>query len=57
MDSDHSKPRSDHDSGGTAKAPYVKPMFRREQVFETMALACGKIEPTQGACNTNRKNS
>ena len=42
---------------GAGRSAYVKPSFRREQVFETMALACGKIEPTQGACNTNRKNS
>ena len=39
------------------KKPYVKPAFRHEQVFETMALACGKINPTQGACRVNRKNS
>jgi hypothetical protein len=24
------------------KKPYAKPSFRSEQVFETMALACGK---------------
>ena len=41
----------------TAKKPYVKPAFRHERVFETMALACGKINPTQGQCRTNRKNS
>jgi hypothetical protein len=41
----------------TAKKLYVKPAFRHEQVFETMALACGKISATQGACRTNRKNS
>lgn len=40
-----------------AKKPYVKPAFRHEQVFETMALACGKISPTQSQCRTNRKNS
>jgi len=39
------------------KKPYLKPAFRHEQVFETMALACGKINPTQQQCRVNRKNS
>jgi len=39
------------------KKPYVKPAFRHEKVFETMALACGKISTTQQSCRTNRKNS
>lgn len=40
-----------------AKKPYLKPEFSREQLFETMALACGKTNPTIGQCRTNRKNS
>ena len=39
------------------KKPYQKPAFRYERVFETMALTCGKISPTQGQCHSNRKNS
>jgi hypothetical protein len=39
------------------KKPYTKPTFRHERVFETMALACGKIHPTQAQCRFNRKNS
>jgi len=39
------------------KKPYLKPAFRHEQVFETMALACGKINATQRQCRSNRKNS
>jgi hypothetical protein len=39
------------------RKPYVKPSFRFEQTFETMALACGKIKTTQGQCRSNRKNS
>ena len=31
------------------KRAYEKPAFIREQVFETMALACGKIDPTLAA--------
>jgi hypothetical protein len=40
-----------------SKKPYIKPSFEREQVFETMALACGKVASTQGACHMNHKNS
>jgi hypothetical protein len=40
-----------------AKKPYQKPAFVREQLFETMALACGKTNPLIGQCRTNRKNS
>lgn len=36
---------------------YEKPSFRFERVFETMALACGKISPTEFQCRFNRKNS
>ena len=31
------------------KKPYVKPSFEYERVFETMALACGKVR-TQSNC-------
>jgi len=41
----------------TGKKPYQKPAFRHERVFETMALACGKISITQKHCQFNRKNS
>ena len=41
-----------------AKKPYVKPEFRHEKVFETMALSCGKMQgSTQGQCHSNRKAS
>jgi hypothetical protein len=39
------------------KRPYVKPTFQHEKVFETMALACGKLGPTQAQCRFNRRNS
>jgi len=41
----------------SAKRPYEKPSFRHEKVFETMALACGKIQVTQAQCRFNRKLS
>lgn len=54
MKSDHQK---DLETRVAAKKPYVKPAVRHEKVFETMALACGKINPTQLSCRTNKKNS
>lgn len=57
--------RSDeHADNGVAPAtearrrkPYQKPAFTREQLFETMALACGKTNPVIGQCKAVRKNS
>ncbi len=40
-----------------ARKPYVPPSFTHERAFETMALACGKINTNQAQCKTNRKNS
>ncbi len=40
-----------------ARKPYQKPAVRHEQVFETSALACGKVHTTQRQCHSNRKNS
>jgi hypothetical protein len=40
-----------------SRKPYQKPAFRFERVFETMALACGKVNSTQSHCRNNRKTS
>jgi hypothetical protein len=48
---------SDERDGRVERQTYEKPSFVREQVFETMALACGKINPTSGQCRTVKKNS
>jgi hypothetical protein len=40
-----------------AKKVYTKPSFQHEKVFETMALACGKLTATQASCKVNKKNS
>jgi hypothetical protein len=40
-----------------AKKPYQKPEHRCERIFETMALACGKLSPTQSNCHHNQKSS
>jgi hypothetical protein len=47
----------DEASHSKPKRPYVKPAFQHERVFETMALACGKLGPTQAQCRFNRRNS
>jgi hypothetical protein len=39
------------------KKPYSKPEFRYERVFETLALACGKLHGNQGQCRFNKKRS
>lgn len=39
------------------KKPYRKPEFQVERVFETTALACGKVSTTQAQCRLNRKLS
>jgi len=44
-------------TGAKPKRTYVKPDFQHEKVFETMALACGKLGPTQAQCRFNRRNS
>ncbi len=49
--------KSGGSDGPKKKRPYVKPAFEYERVFETMALACGKLSSTQAQCRFNRKNS
>ncbi len=39
------------------RKPYQKPAFSREQLFETMALACGKINNNIAQCKAVKKNS
>ena len=48
---------SQHEISAGGKKPYQKPARRRERVFETTALACGKVQTTQAQCAHNRKNS
>lgn len=50
------EPRSKPNSVPRRK-PYHKPEFRFERIFETMALACGKVSPTQKHCQFIRKSS
>ena len=49
--------RPDHAGEVSRKKAYVKPAFKHERAFETMALACGKVSTTTQQCRNNRKNS
>jgi len=44
------------DNSQQGKKPYRKPSFRYEHVFETMALACGKISRRSKSCRLNSKS-
>jgi hypothetical protein len=49
--------KQSNENRATGKKPYQKPEFRYERVFETMALSCGKVSPTEFQCRFNRKSS
>jgi hypothetical protein len=55
--SDPSEPAASTDRDAAGKKRYQKPEFVREQLFETMALACGKTNPVIGQCKAVKKNS
>jgi hypothetical protein len=57
MSQQNRPPSPDAPSVKGRKKPYQRPAFVREQVFETMALACGKTNPTSFQCKVVRKNS
>ena len=50
MHSDHIEMGTSAPEAAPVRRPYIKPEFRHESVFETMALACGKIGPTSDNC-------
>lgn len=45
------------DGTARAKKPYVKPEVRYERVFETRALSCGKVSPSESNCFSIRRAS
>jgi len=58
---DHPPRPNSHEPAVVPEAPqkkrYEKPALTFERVFETTALACGKVQATQGQCRLNRKAS
>ncbi len=57
QDSHNSRDAAAEKPSDKMKKPYQKPAFLHERVFETMALSCGKVDPTQASCKLNRKSS
>jgi hypothetical protein len=51
------KTSSDAPAPPGAKRPYVKPRVTSEPIFETLALACGKMPGQGGSCNAAPKLS
>ena len=51
------QPSENQKGAARTRKPYVKPTYQREDVFETMALSCGKVQSTEGQCHHNRKAS
>lgn len=56
-DSQHTQQVTEVATGSRGKKPYQKPARRRERVFETTALSCGKVQTTTASCHANRKTS
>ncbi len=56
-DSQHGQQVTAIEAGSRGKKPYQKPARRREKVFETTALTCGKVQTTQSSCHASRKLS
>ena len=59
---DERAPREERHTPGSAgkgkeKKLYQKPAFRHERVFETLALACGKISIGVPSCQFSQKTS
>jgi hypothetical protein len=48
---------SPSDTQKPARKPYKKPAVRFERVFETSALACGKVHVNQSGCHGAQKTS
>jgi hypothetical protein len=54
------KPGGQHQTkrpGQQAKKPYVKPQCLSEPIYETLALACGKIGGQSALCNAVPRRS
>jgi hypothetical protein len=54
-ENDSTSEKKAEENGSPSKKPYQEPAFRYERVFETLALGCGKVEPTQHGCFFKRK--
>ena len=56
MSEDHKDNPKGQGSDGTKK-PYLKPAVQSEPIYETLALACGKLPGQGGVCNAAPRRS
>ena len=55
---EQSKKNAERNSGVSAgKKPYVKPSCVSEPIYETLALACGRMPGQQGICHAVPRRS
>jgi hypothetical protein len=55
---EQTKKNAERASGDAAhKKPYVKPRCVSEPIYETLALACGKLPGQQGICHAVPRRS
>jgi hypothetical protein len=55
MPEDHTSNQNTGMAGG--KKPYSKPTVTSEPIYETLALACGKLPGQGGVCNAAPRRS
>ncbi len=53
----HSERTDESRAGQSGKRKYEPPEILSQEVFETTALACGKLSGQGGACKSNPKAS
>jgi len=56
MAEDHKTSPTKPPASGTKK-PYAKPSVTSEPIYETLALACGKLPGQGGVCNAAPRRS
>jgi len=44
-------------ASGGGKKPYARPSVQSEPIYETLALACGKLPGQGGVCNAAPRRS
>ena len=54
---DETKSRVETSQSETGKKPYAKPSVVSEPIYETMALACGKLNAQSATCNAVPRQS
>ena len=54
---EQTKKNAEQAGGDAAKKPYVKPGCVSEPIYETLALACGKLPGQQGICHAVPRRS